>query len=147
MPTATVIPVLVYEDVAEAVEWLCDTFGFVEQVRVGNHRAQLTIGDGAVIVRERRVPGVRDSSDSVILRPPRRGEVSHVIMVRVEDLDSHYQHARQSGARIVDPPTEHEYGERQYGAEDLAGHRWTFSQTVADVAPEGWGGQTVGAGQ
>jgi len=26
------------------------------------------------------------------------------------------------------------------GAEDLAGHRRTFSQTIADVAPEDWGG-------
>jgi uncharacterized glyoxalase superfamily protein PhnB len=27
-PRATVVPILVYEDVAKAIEWLCDTFGF-----------------------------------------------------------------------------------------------------------------------
>jgi uncharacterized glyoxalase superfamily protein PhnB len=32
------------------------------------------------------------------------------------------------------------YGERQYSAEDPWGHRWTFSQTVADVDPRDWGG-------
>jgi len=32
------------------------------------------------------------------------------------------------------------YGERQYTVEDPGGHRWTFSQTIADVAPEKWGG-------
>ncbi len=32
---------------------------------------------------------------------------------------------------------------RQYEAEDLAGHRWTFSETLADVAPEEWGGESV----
>ncbi len=37
-----------------------------------------------------------------------------------------------------------EYGERQYSAEDPAGHQWTFSETIADVAPEDWGGETVG---
>jgi hypothetical protein len=37
-------------------------------------------------------------------------------------------------------PTDFEYGERQYTAEDLAGHQWTFSETLADVAPEEWGG-------
>jgi uncharacterized glyoxalase superfamily protein PhnB len=37
-------------------------------------------------------------------------------------------------------PTDFPYGERQYGAEDLAGHHWTFSETLADVAPEDWGG-------
>jgi len=37
-----------------------------------------------------------------------------------------------------------EYGERQYGAEDPSGHQWTFSETLADVAPEEWGGESVG---
>jgi hypothetical protein len=42
-------------------------------------------------------------------------------------------------------PTDFEYGERQYAAEDLADHRWTFSETLADVAPEEWGGHSVGS--
>jgi uncharacterized glyoxalase superfamily protein PhnB len=40
-------------------------------------------------------------------------------------------------------PTDFEYGERQYAAEDFAGHHWTFSQTLHDVEPETWGGTTV----
>ncbi len=143
MPTSTVIPVLVYEDVAEAAEWLCDTFGFVERVRIGNHRAQLSIGDGAVVVSERRITPATWSTDPVVLRPPRRGEVSHTLMVRVEDVDAHYRRAHESGARIVQPVSDQPYGERQYTAEDLAGHRWTFSQSIADVAPEEWGGESL----
>jgi uncharacterized glyoxalase superfamily protein PhnB len=143
MPAATVIPVLVYEDVPEAVEWLCDTFGLIERLRVGHHRAQLTIGDGAVIVTERRVAEAFRSSDPVVLRAPRRGEVSHTVMVRVRDVDAHYRHARESGARILQPPDDQPYGERQYTAEDLAGHRWLFSQSIADVPPEEWGGELV----
>ena len=54
MPKSTVIPVLAYKDVAEAVEWLCETFGFTERWRAGNHRAQLSVGDGAVVVDEQR---------------------------------------------------------------------------------------------
>lgn len=42
-------------------------------------------------------------------------------------------------------PTDFEYGERQYEAADPAGHRWTFSETRADVAPEEWGGTLVTA--
>ncbi len=142
IPDATIIPVLVYEDVEEAVEWLCDTFGFSERLRIGTHRAQLCLGAGAVVVTERRVTHVRGESDQIILRAPRRGEVSHTVMVRVEDVDTHHQHARRTGARILEPPTDHPYGERQYSVEDLAGHRWTFSQSIADVAPEDWGGST-----
>jgi hypothetical protein len=42
-------------------------------------------------------------------------------------------------------PTEFAYGERQYAAEDLAGHHSTFSETLADVAPEDRGGTTPGS--
>ena len=50
IPSATVIPVLVYPDVREAVRWLGDAFGFEERVRIGEaHRSQLRVGDGAVI--------------------------------------------------------------------------------------------------
>ena len=143
IPSATVIPVLVYEDVAEAVEWLSDAFGFVERLRIGDHRSQLTIGDGAMVVAGRRVSSGSWSSDPVEFRPPRRGVVSHSVLVRVPDIDAHYERARANGARIVEAPSDHPYGERQYAAEDLAGHRWTFSQSIADVAPEEWGGESI----
>jgi uncharacterized glyoxalase superfamily protein PhnB len=146
MPAATVTPILVYEDVPEAVEWLCDTFGFRERVRIGEHRVQLAIGeDGAVVVTGRRVAETTGGGDPVTLRPPRRGEVSHTVMVRVENVDAHFEQARRSGARILQQPADHPYGERQYAAEDIEGHRWSFSQSIGDVAPEEWGGQTVGS--
>jgi uncharacterized glyoxalase superfamily protein PhnB len=53
IPRSTVIPVLIYPDVREAVAWLGAAFGFVERLRIGdNHRSQLRVGDGAVIVAE-----------------------------------------------------------------------------------------------
>jgi uncharacterized glyoxalase superfamily protein PhnB len=137
IPSATVVPVLVYPDVREAVEWLAEAFGFVERVRIGeNHRAQLAVGGGAVIVAD--VRGDR--------RPPRPGESTHSVLVRVDDANGHCERARRNGARILMEPTDFEYGERQYAAEDPAGHQWTFSETLADVAPEEWGGALVTPG-
>jgi uncharacterized glyoxalase superfamily protein PhnB len=131
---AVVIPVLIYPDVREAVAWLSTAFGFVERVRIGeNHRSQLTFGDGAVIVGD-----VRNDR-----RPPRPGEVTHSVMVRVDDVDAHCARARTNGALILMEPTDFEYGERQYTAEDPAGHQWAFSETLDDVAPEAWGGTLV----
>jgi hypothetical protein len=52
--------------------------------------------------------------------------------------------AREGGARILDPPADYPYDERQYTAEDLSGHRWTFSQSIADVVPEERGGTSRG---
>ncbi len=134
IPAAAVVPVLIYPDVQEAVAWLGDAFGFVEAVRIGdNHRAQLIVGDGAVIAAD-----VRHDR-----RPPRPGEETHSVLVRVEDAKGHCERARAHGARITMELTDFEYGERQYAAEDFAGHRWTFSETLDDVEPESWGGETI----
>jgi uncharacterized glyoxalase superfamily protein PhnB len=133
-PPAAVTPVLSYPDVAAAVTWLTRTFGFVEHVRIGDHRAQLGFGGGALIVADtaygRRALASEDG-------------VTHSVMVRVDDVDAHFAAAQAAGARIVGAPADHPYGERQYTAEDLAGHRWTFTQSIADVPPEQWGGTTV----
>lgn len=135
IPASTVVPVLIYPDVRAAVAWLSAAFGFIERVQIGeDHRSQLSFGEGAVIIGD--VRGQRF--------PPRSGEVTHSVMVRVGDVDAHCEHARANGARIVAEPTDFPYGERQYTAEDLAGHQWTFSETLADVAPETWGGVSVG---
>ncbi|MGE5334335.1 MAG: VOC family protein [Nitrososphaerota archaeon] len=134
-PSATVIPVLSYEDVGEASAWLCDVFGFRERLRIGSHRAQLVFGEGAVIVRER---GAGQSNDAA--------NATHSVHVRVADANSHYEHARQQGARILQPPTDFPFGERQYTAEDLGGHQWTFSQSIADVDPASWGGTAIDLG-
>ena len=88
---------------------------------------------GAVIVAD--VRGDR--------RPPRPGESTASVLVRVEDARAHCAQAREHGARIVMELTDFEYGERQYHAEDPAGHQWTFSETLADTAPEEWGGETI----
>jgi uncharacterized glyoxalase superfamily protein PhnB len=133
MPQSPVIPVLVYPDVREAVAWLERAFATTERVQIGDdHRAQLNLGGGDLIVAD--VSGER--------RPPRDDGASHSVMVRVDDAHAHCERARAAGARILMEPTDFEYGERQYTAQDPAGHRWTFSQTLRDVAPEEWGGIT-----
>ena len=52
IPSATVVPVLIYPDVRAAVAWLQAAFGFRERVKIGeDHRAQMRVGeDGAVIL-------------------------------------------------------------------------------------------------
>jgi len=48
--SASVVPELVYADVVEANQWLCEAFGFAELWRADGHRARLAFGDGVVIV-------------------------------------------------------------------------------------------------
>src|SRR5947209_5058281 len=139
IPRCTVIPELAYSNVGEATAWLCDVFGFSVRLRIANHRAQLNVGDGAMVVKEQA--GIGDeSSPGANSGAPRRVDGAHSVMVRVDDVDRHHDRAKQGGARIVRPPADYPYGERQYSVEDFAGHNWTFSQSIADVAPEQWGG-------
>src|SRR5205823_4341406 len=125
MPPGTFIPELAYPDVGTAAAWLRDAFGFSERVRIGNHRIQMTFGDGSIVVVEL----------------PRSSKCR--TMVHVNDVDAHYRNAQEHGATILAPPTTQPYGERQYTAEDPGGHTWTFSQSVADVHPSEWGGELV----
>ena len=132
LPSSVIIPVLIYPDVRAAVAWLAAAFGFVERLRIGeNHRSQLCLGDSSVVVGDM-------SADR---KPPRAGEVTHSIIVRVEDVNAHFSRAKTHGARIVVEPRDFIYGERQYTVEDLAGHQWTFSETLEDVDPASWGGE------
>jgi uncharacterized glyoxalase superfamily protein PhnB len=143
MPPGIIIPELVYADVGSAVEWLCTVFGFSERLRIGNHRSQLCWGEASIIVVGRIASTGGDSRGAVEFQRYQVGQIDHSVMVRVEDVVRHYEHVKQHGARILHPPETYPFGERQYTVEDLGGHRWTFTQSVADVAPETWGGKSV----
>jgi len=139
-PTATVVPILVYEDVAAAIDWLCDTFGFAERLRAAGpggavSHAQLAVAEGAVMLG-------RQGGE---FRAPHSNEVSQYVVVHVQDVGKHFEHAQQCGAKILKSLSDMPFGERQYTAEDPWGHRWTFSQHIADVAPEEWGAKTPGS--
>ena len=127
VPPCPVIPVLFYPDPSVAAEWLGKAFGFTVRLRIANHRIQMRAGEGCFTIREGNIA----PNHSVI------------VQVRIEDALGHCERSRRAGAKIVTPPTDHMYGERQYDAEDFHGHRWDFTETTADVDPESWGGISV----
>jgi uncharacterized glyoxalase superfamily protein PhnB len=141
VPPVSVVPMLVYPDVRAAVDWLTDVFGFVERTRIGeSHRSQMGIGsDGAVIVGEAH-------GEKIVPVP---GATTQITRVRVENANEFHARVRERiegrGGEIVRPPTDREYGERDFLVEDLAGHRWEFCESLRDVAPEEFGCETVSA--
>jgi uncharacterized glyoxalase superfamily protein PhnB len=124
VPPCPVIPVLRYPDPAVAAEWLGKAFGFEVRLRIANHRIQMLAGEGCFTIAEGDIPPNQSAT----------------VQVRIEDAFAHCERARQAGAKILTPPTDHMYGERQYNAEDFYGHRWDFTETIADVDPVSWGG-------
>ena len=140
VPVETVLPHLVYEDVASAIAWLTTVFGFTEHFRYGEpggpvQGAQMHLGDAWIMLASSR-PG-RAS-------PARAGYRTQSLTIFVEDVDAHSQKAKSAGAKIVEELHETEYGERQYAAEDLEGHHWLFSKHVRDVSPDEWGATLSG---
>ncbi|HYM13392.1 MAG TPA: VOC family protein [Bryobacterales bacterium] len=132
----TVFPMIAYEDAAAAMDWLVRAFGFRE-------RKRLTSGQGVV------VHGELELSGSIVMvatpTPDYRGPKRHAescdmarrwlsvpwvidgVLVVVDDLDAHFQQARQAGAAMLSGIETGGPG-RLYRVADLEGHRWMFAQ-------------------
>ena len=139
VPAETLLPHIVYEDVAMAAAWLSKTFGFVEHYRYGDEGGQpsglqMSRGEAWIMLMRAR-PGWAS--------PAQAGVATQSLTVFVDDVDAHYRRTRSAGASIVEELNETAYGERQYGVEDLAGHHWLFASHARDVRPEDWGATPV----
>jgi uncharacterized glyoxalase superfamily protein PhnB len=140
VPTDVVLPHITYENVSRAVVWLTNAFGFTEHYRYGEpggrvDGAQMHLGNAWIMLNSAR-PG-RAS-------PAQVGHDTQSLTVFVNDVDAHFEKAKAAGAKIVEDLHETEYGQRQYGVEDLEGHHWLFSRHVRDVIPEEWGATIAG---
>ena len=137
VPADTLLPHIVYQNVADAIEWLTKTFGFIEHYRYGEplSGAQMYLGDVWIMVTSARAWSAS---------PAQLGYGTQMLTVFVDDVDAHFQRSKLAGAKIVEDLNETVYGERQYGVEDLDGHRWLFSRHARDVSPEEWGAKIAG---
>ncbi len=136
---------LCYQDAAAAIDWLCDAFGFEIRLKVEGaggriEHSELTFGGGLIMVGQEAADAERPWRRS--MRSPRSldGAATQSIMFFVDDADAHCAHARAHGARIVEEPSLHDYGEdywadRSYGALDPEGHFWWITQRVRNPAP------------
>lgn len=130
---------LYYKDAVKAIDWLCNAFGFEIRLKIEEggriHHSELVYGDGVVMVGDEQV-GVEKGR---MYRSPRSvaGGNTQNMMVYVDDAIAHCERARAAGAKIIEEPAVHDYGEdywtdRGYECEDLEGHRWWFCQRLRD---------------
>jgi uncharacterized glyoxalase superfamily protein PhnB len=135
-PNTAVIPVLYYPDVGAAVAWLTTALPFTERLRIGDHRCQLSHGDGAIVVA---TPGFHADAAPSTLQSP----AGHSVMLRVAGVDRLFERAKAAGARVLAEPADHMYGERQCSFVDPWGRPWTLSETIFDSDPSDWGGELL----
>jgi uncharacterized glyoxalase superfamily protein PhnB len=136
LPTATMLSHLTYRDVLTACDWLTRVFGFTEQYRYGEPVSGIQMHLGGAYIM---LIGPRACFQS----PAQIGYGTQMLTIMVPDVDAHYRRTKREGGTVWEDLNETVYGERQYGAEDLDGHRWLFSQHARDVDPESWGATVV----
>jgi len=130
---------LYYDDPAKAIDWLCSAFGFETRLRVEEKgrimHSELTYGEAVVMVshtgsrpdRPNFPPGASPQSIN--------GQITQSVMLYIDEVDQHCERARAAGAKIIDEPADHDYGaeywaDRSYGALDIEGHQWWFTQRL-----------------
>lgn len=125
---AQTIPVLAYQDIAAAHDFLIKAFGFESG---GLHRSP----DGQVVHGEVRIGNMvvwlhRDTPEHHLISPAKADNAYSGLFTFVDDVDAHWQRARSAGALIEHEPADQPYGQREYGARDPEGHRWWFGKRL-----------------
>jgi uncharacterized glyoxalase superfamily protein PhnB len=127
-----VIPILVYEDIQAAHDFLVDAFGFssggVERDEAGQPvHGEVNAGQFTIWLH-------RVTTEHNMASPRSMPGASSGLVVHVDDVDAHFEKARNSGAEIDQVPEDQPYGQREYGARDPEGHRWWFATPIAETA-------------
>ena len=120
----TIFPILRYNDAREAIRWLSTVFGFEQLFSVPEsgqyvRHAQLKLGGNLIMVGSVR-------PDDGIASPKALGYSTQMLAVYVENPDEHFERARAAGANVLYPPTNTDFGSREYHVLDPEGHPWTF---------------------
>ena len=139
-----IAPGLYYQDAAAAIDWLCRAFGFAVRLRVEGEggvivHSELEYGEGLIMVGQEESEGLVPRFPRRRLSPRSAPGNTQDLTLYVDDVDAHCAQARAAGATIVAEPEVHDYGDdhwadRTYGALDLDGHLWWFSQRLRSSA-------------
>ena len=124
--TQTITPYLLYEDGEAAIDFLTRAFGFSEVDRAtggagGLHtELEVTPGGGRIYVGQ---------PTGQFRNPARVGRTSHTYVL-VDDVEHHYDRAKNAGATIIEELNDLPFGHRRYGCADPQGHEWYFAQPI-----------------
>lgn len=127
---------LAYEDGIAAIEWLCKVFGFSERTRMVDGDGKLThgeisMGNGIVMLAcptpDYQSPKHHRTICDHAAKWYRVPYIINGILVYVDDVKAHYNHAKENNAIILSE-LESGFPGLRYRTEDLEGQRWMFMQ-------------------
>jgi PhnB protein len=129
-----VSPHLSIAGAAAAIDFYTSVLGATERMRMAMldgtiAHAEIDIG-GSVIMIGDEGPAAGDPS------PKTLGGSPVALFVYVEGVDDVFDRAVEAGAKVVQPPEDHFYGDRVAMFDDPFGHRWNIATHVEDVSPK-----------
>lgn len=121
----SITPYLVVDGAARLIDFLVQAFDAEERERFaapGNRvgHAELRIGDSVVMLGDAR---------------PEHPAMQAMLYLYVDDVDATYQIALSAGAKSVQAPQDHFYGDRSGGVKDPCGNVWYIATHIEDVSP------------
>jgi uncharacterized glyoxalase superfamily protein PhnB len=124
----SIYPVLKYRDAHAAIDFLERAFGFQRHaVHENEHgvvvHAELRFGDQVAMVSS------AGEGNPVF----DQGVGRTTVYVAVDEVDSLHDTAATAGAEIVMPPTDQDYGSRDFAARDPEGNVWSFGTYRPDL--------------
>ena len=129
----SVIPYLVVDDGAAAIDYYADVFGATEVMRMEKDgkigHAELAIGDSHIMLAD-------EHPDMGYRGPKAFGGSAITIMVYLPDVDAVFARAKTAGGTAERDVQDQFYGDRSGTFVDPFGHRWIVATHVEDVAPE-----------
>jgi len=133
----TITPYIVASDADAFLAFVKQVFGAQENFRgigsAGGIHAEVKLGDSMMMVGGGG-PGLTWKGDPI----------PTALHVYVEDVDAVYDRALAAGAAKIQPPQDHDYGERGASVRDAAGNHWYLATYQgASYIPEGFHTVTV----
>jgi uncharacterized glyoxalase superfamily protein PhnB len=129
-----IYPTFRYKDAERMIDWLANAFGFTVHAKYADddgvvQHAELTLGSSIIMLGTAR----HDAYGKMVGEPGQNGGKS--VYVAVDDADALYARAKAAGAKILEEPTDRDYGSREFLCADPEGNVWSFG-TYWPKAPQ-----------
>lgn len=128
------VPHLVVDDAAAALDFYARAFGAEEMVRMPGPDGKLIHAsmriNGAMVFLNDDFPEFNDGKAST---PSALGGSSVTIHLHGPDVDGRFRRALDAGATVVNPLEDQFWGDRYGVLRDPFGHQWSLAETVREV--------------
>jgi len=123
------MPAMQYKDAPAAIEWFCKVLGYEKKLVVPAGpgmvaHAQLTLGSGMLMLSS-----TNDTEYGKHMTTPAeiggKNTQSSLIYIPDDEIEAHFQNAKNNGAIFLVELRSEEYGGRYYSLKDPESHLWS----------------------